>query len=91
VSPIRPGFIGVFAPQVDKGDALRFVTDHLGVQPHRTVACGDGEADESLLRAAAVRIAVGDGPHGLGHVDGVVVTSLDGLAGTLLAQTRRLL
>jgi hydroxymethylpyrimidine pyrophosphatase-like HAD family hydrolase len=59
VLPIRPGFIGVFAPEVDKGDALRFVASHLGVPMERTVACGDGAADETLLAAAAVRVAVG--------------------------------
>jgi len=73
VSPIRPGFIGVFAPQVDKGDALRFVAAHLGVPMTRTAACGDGTADETLLAAAAVRIAVGGEPHELGHLEDVVV------------------
>jgi hydroxymethylpyrimidine pyrophosphatase-like HAD family hydrolase len=74
VSPIRPGFLGVYAPEVDKGDALRFVAAHLGVPLTRTVACGDGEADETLLAAAAVRVAVGEEPHELAHVEEVVVT-----------------
>ena len=85
VLPIRPGFIGVFAPDVDKGDALRFVAGRLGVAMQRTVACGDGTADETLLAAAAVRIAVGDAPHVLGHLPGVVVTGWAGLPGTLRA------
>jgi hypothetical protein len=74
VLPIRPGFIGVFAPCVDKGDALRFVAGRLGAAMQRTVACGDGKADESLLAAAAMRIAVGDAPHVLGALPGVRVT-----------------
>ena len=74
LSPIRPGFIGVFAPDVDKGDALRFVAARLGVPLQRTAACGDGVADETLLAAAAVRIAVGEHPHELGHLEDVVVT-----------------
>ena len=75
IEPIRPGFLGVFAPEVDKGD--RPPVHRLagwGYRYERTVACGDGTADESLLAAAAVRIAVGGRPHALGHLPGVVVT-----------------
>jgi hydroxymethylpyrimidine pyrophosphatase-like HAD family hydrolase len=85
VEPIRPGFLGVFAPAVDKGDALRFVAGRLGVPLDRTVACGDGRADETLLAAAAVRVAVGEAPHALGHLPEVVVTSWARLPDTLRA------
>jgi HAD superfamily hydrolase (TIGR01484 family) len=91
VEPIRPGFIGVFAAAVDKGDALRFIAARLGVPPERTVACGDGAADESLLGAAAVRIAVGEPPHALGHLPGAVVASWTRLPETLRAQVLPLL
>jgi hydroxymethylpyrimidine pyrophosphatase-like HAD family hydrolase len=91
VLPIRPGFIGVFAPGVDKGGALRFVAAHLGVAADRTVACGDGTADETLLAAAAVRIAVGEEPHVLGGLPGVIVADWARLPGVLRAQVLRLL
>ena len=91
VSPIRPGFLGVFAPEVDKGDALRFLAAHLGVPMTRTVACGDGEADETLLAAAAVRVAVGEEPHELGHLEDVVVTGWARLPAVLRAQVLPLL
>jgi hydroxymethylpyrimidine pyrophosphatase-like HAD family hydrolase len=91
VSPIRPGFLGVFAPEVDKGDALRFLAAHLGVPLERTVACGDGEADATLLAAAAVRIAVGEEPHELGHLEDVVVTGWARLPAVLRAQVLTLL
>jgi Cof subfamily protein (haloacid dehalogenase superfamily) len=91
VEPIRPGFLGVFAPGVDKGDALRFVAGRLGVPPRRMVACGDGRADETMLAAAAVRVAVGESPHLLGHLQDVVVTSWAGLPDTLRAQVLPLL
>ena len=91
VEPIRPGFLGVFAPEVDKGDALRLVAGRLGVSPERTVACGDGTADETLLAAAAVRIAVGGRPHVLGHLPDVVVTDWARLPETLRAQVLPLL
>ena len=86
--PIRPGFLGVFAPEVDKGDALRFP----GRAPGRCqVACGDGEADATLLSAAAVRIAVGEEPHELGHLEDVVVTGWARLPTVLRAQVLPLL
>jgi len=91
VEPIRPGFLGIFAPAVDKGDALRFVAARLGVPAERTVACGDGAADESLLAAAEVRIAVGEPPHVLGHLPDVVVASWARLPETLRAQVLPLL
>ena len=91
VEPIRPGFLGVFAPGVDKGDALRFVAARLGVPLERTVACGDGTADETLLAAAAVRVAVGEPPHVLGHLPDVVVTNWARLPETLRAQVLPLL
>ncbi len=91
VEPIRPGFLGVFAAGVDKGDALRLVAVRLGVSPGRTVACGDGTADETLLSAAAVRIAVGGRPHVLGHLPDVVVTDWARLPETLRARVLPLL
>lgn len=89
--PIRPGFLGVFAPEVDKGDALRFLAGRLGVPSRRTVACGDGTADETLLAAAAVRIAVGEEPHVLGGLRDVIVADWRHLPDTLRAQVLPLL
>lgn len=91
IERIRPGFLGVFAPAVDKGEALGLVAGRLGVPMERTVACGDGTADETLLAAAAVRIAVGESPHVLGRLPGVVVTSWARLPDTLRAQVLPLL
>jgi hydroxymethylpyrimidine pyrophosphatase-like HAD family hydrolase len=88
---IRPGFLGVFSPGVDKGEAMSLVAGRLGVPPDRTVACGDGTADETLLTAAAVRIAVGEAPHALAHLPGVVVTDWARLPETLRAQVLPLL
>jgi len=91
VAPIRPGFLGVFAPEVDKGDALRLIAARLGVPLERTVACGDGTPDETLLAAAAVRIAVGGRPYVLGHLPDVVVTDWARLPETLRARVLPLL
>jgi len=91
IEQIRPGFVGVFHRGADKGDALRLLAGHLGVPPGRVAACGDSTQDESLLAAAAVRIAVGGRPHVLERLPGVVVTSRARLAETLLARVRPLL
>ncbi|MBE3033539.1 MAG: HAD hydrolase family protein, partial [Actinobacteria bacterium] len=53
-----------------------------GVPGERIVACGDAAADESLLLAAALRIAVGDAPASLLAAAQLVV-SQDSLAETL--------
>jgi phosphoserine phosphatase len=43
----------------DKGPWLRLLADQLAVGPDRLAAVGDSPGDESLLRAASVRIFVG--------------------------------
>ena len=91
IQRIRPGYLGVFAPTVDKGEALRLIARRLGVPMERTVACGDGTADETLLAAATVRIAVGESPHVLAHLSDVVVTSWARLPDTLRARVLPLL
>jgi hydroxymethylpyrimidine pyrophosphatase-like HAD family hydrolase len=82
LEPIRPGLIGVFHAHTDKGDAVRLIATHLGVPLARIVACGDSEADESLLRVAGVRVAVGDAPQALRRLTETVVSQPD-LAATL--------
>lgn len=91
IEQIRPGFIGVFHRGAHKGDALRLLAAYLGVPLGRVAACGDSSQDESLLAAAAVRIAVGGRPHVLDHLPGVVVTTRARLAETLLAHVLPLL
>jgi len=56
------GTIAVLPAAADKGEGLRLVAAHHGVPSERIIACGDSAADESLLRTAAVSIAVGDPP-----------------------------
>ena len=76
------GIVDVLHGGADKGDALRLVAAHLGVPGERIVACGDAATDESLLLAAALRIAVGDAPAAL-RAAAQLVVSQDSLAETL--------
>jgi|SRR5579884_141135 len=55
-------FVEVVDPAVNKGEALRFVAERLGVTLEATLAVGDAWNDVPLLDAAAVGIAMGSGP-----------------------------
>lgn len=57
-----PEFVEILNPAVDKGDALRFVARHLGIEMKDVVAIGDSWNDAPLLRAAGLGIAMGSAP-----------------------------
>ena len=76
------GTVAILPAAADKGEGLRLVAAHFGVPGERIVACGDAAADESLLLAAALRIAVGDAPASL-RAAAQLVVSQDSLAETL--------
>lgn len=46
---------------IDKGTALRFLADHLGIDIKDTIAFGDGINDISMLQAAGTGIAIKSG------------------------------
>ena len=71
------GTVAVLPASADKGEGLRLVAAHLGVPLARVVACGDSAADESLLRAAAIGIAVGAAPASLRAAAQLVVSQGD--------------
>ena len=76
------GTVAILPAAADKGAGLRLVAARLGVPGERIISCGDSPADESLLRTAAVSIAVGDAPASL-RAAAQLVVSQDGLAETL--------
>lgn len=80
---IRPGFVGAVAAEADKGGALCFIAARLGVALERTLACGNDAADETLLDAAGVRLAVGPEPHVLARLPNVTVTDGEHVARAL--------
>ncbi|HEY6484915.1 MAG TPA: Cof-type HAD-IIB family hydrolase [Candidatus Cybelea sp.] len=77
-----PEFVEILDPQVDKGAALRFVAERLGVPLEQTAAIGDSWNDAPLLRAAGLGIAMGSSPPELRDAADAVVADLqhDGVA-----------
>ena len=80
-----PEFVEVLDPYVDKGTALRFVAQRLGVPMDATAAIGDSWNDLPLLAAARVRIAMGSAPPELKAAATAVVADVahDGVAEAL--------
>ncbi len=55
-------YITITAGGVDKGKALHFVCEHLGVPKDETMAVGDTAQDLPMFEAAAVSVAMGNSP-----------------------------
>ncbi len=51
----------IFGPGADKGSALRFVLDRVGVQVKNVMAIGDNSNDLPMMRTAGVAVAMGNG------------------------------
>ena len=77
-----PEFVECLNPTVDKGAALRFVAERLGVPMDQVLAIGDSWNDAPLLRAAGLGVAMGSAPDELLAVAKAVVGTLeeDGVA-----------
>lgn len=77
-----PEFVEVMHPSVDKGDALAFVAERLGIATDEIAAIGDSWNDAPLLRRAGFGIAMGSAPQELRDVAGAVVgdVAADGVA-----------
>jgi Cof subfamily protein (haloacid dehalogenase superfamily) len=77
-----PEFVEVLNPAVDKGAALRFVSERLGIPRDAVAAIGDSWNDAPLLEAAGFGIAMGSAPAELREVADAVVADVtnDGVA-----------
>jgi len=74
------GFLEVIGAGADKGTALAYIAEMLGVPRHQTVAFGDGLNDVSMLRWAGHAVAVGHDvqPEALAEADEHVASPEEG-------------
>lgn len=73
VSRSKPTYLEITHPQVSKAAALAFLTQHFGLEQAATMAIGDGDNDQPMIKAAGVGIAMGNGlPGALAAADHVV-------------------
>jgi Cof subfamily protein (haloacid dehalogenase superfamily) len=91
-SPLLPdaGFINVTSPETDKGRALAWAAEHLGIGLDAVVAVGDGRNDLTMLAVAGTAVAMGQAPPELHDAAHVVVPEVDedGVAHALRAAAR---
>jgi len=62
VATSLPTYLEMTVPEADKGTALRFLADRLGVPQEQTVAAGDGRNDRPMLEWAGLAVAVKGAP-----------------------------
>ncbi len=71
-----PPFLEVTDPNANKGYALRWVAQHLGVDIADTAAIGDADNDIPMFQAAARSFAVANGSEGAKRAAGTIVPAL---------------
>ena len=67
----------VIAGDIDKGEALRFLLRHLGLEASQVLAMGDGGSDLPLLQAAGIGVAMANATEGVKAAADFVTTSCD--------------
>jgi hydroxymethylpyrimidine pyrophosphatase-like HAD family hydrolase len=73
VATSLPTYLEMTVPHADKGTALRFLAERLGVPQAETVAAGDGRNDLPMLTWAGLAVSVeGSPPEVLAAADRVV-------------------
>lgn len=73
----HPAFTDITANGADKGEGIMAMVSHLGLDPKRTIAFGDGGNDASMIRMAGIGIAMGNALDSLKQEADYVTTSVD--------------
>lgn len=69
-------------PELSKGEGVKLICEHLGIDPGLCVACGDAGNDQSMFAVAGLGVAVGNAVPELKAMADVIVADCehDGLA-----------
>ena len=73
----HPAFTDITARGADKGEGILAMAAHLGLDPKRTMAFGDGGNDTSMIRRAGIGVAMGNALDSLKLEATYVTTSVD--------------
>ena len=73
----HPAFTDITARGADKGEGILAMAAHLGLDPKRTMAFGDGGNDTSMIRRAGIGVAMGNALDSLKQEANYVTTSVD--------------
>ncbi|MBQ8464106.1 MAG: Cof-type HAD-IIB family hydrolase [Prevotella sp.] len=73
----HPDFTDVTAKGADKGEGVLAMARHLGLDPHHTMAFGDGGNDVAMIRTAGIGVAMGNALDSLKQQADYVTTSVD--------------
>jgi len=73
----HPAFTDITSKLADKGKGLAKMARHLGIDPARTMAFGDGGNDLAIIRQAGIGVAMGNALDALKQAADYVTTSVD--------------
>ena len=73
----HPAFTDITAKGADKGEGIRNLVSHLGLDFQYTIAFGDGGNDSSMIKAAGIGVAMGNALESLKKEADYTTTSVD--------------
>ena len=73
----HPAFTDITAKGADKGEGIRALAAHMGLDLRYTMAFGDGGNDSSMIKAAGIGVAMGNALESLKQEADYITTSVD--------------
>ena len=73
----HPAFTDITAKGADKGEGIRVMAAHMGLDARYTIAFGDGGNDSSMIKAAGIGVAMGNALESLKEEADYTTTSVD--------------
>lgn len=73
----HPSFTDITAKGADKGEGIKIMAGHFGLDMRNTIAFGDGGNDTSMIRVAGIGVAMGNALDSLKQAADYTTTSVD--------------